>query len=155
MKTSTIHRSGAGATAIAALSATLALTAPFAAADTVSNGITILGSNYSVGNVYTVAFDVTQTGAEVQVFDQLAGASSTTQIGSSTVTSGSRQSFPWIPVGVGSHQIWATVTLNSATLPEIGPITVSVAAPDPNSGSAKSFPVLGNLISSLSSLSAK
>ncbi|MEU6579287.1 hypothetical protein [Nocardia sp. NPDC046763] len=145
------RRVGIGMTGFATLAAASALTAPSALADITNGSTTLIGSNYSAGQSYTVTSTIpVLAGATFYLVDQDVTGNN---LNSTTKTpapnwSGSTQ---WTPKTAGTHQIWVQEDLNGTTQYFSTIIAnISVAAAPASTGSAASIPVIGPLLSSLS-----
>ncbi|WP_405485872.1 hypothetical protein [Nocardia sp. NBC_00511] len=148
------HRLGLSAAGIAALSATVALAAPFAAADTSNNGMTVVGSTYQTGTAYTINVVTGLPGISAAVYDTI--GSNTVSVGTAVSSNNSTQaSIQWTPTTSGSHHLWAVLTSGSQSVPTPGPldVTVSDAPTSPlatGTGSASTLlPLITNLLNSL------
>ncbi|MEC3951884.1 hypothetical protein VMT65_02440 [Nocardia sp. CDC153] len=146
-----IRRFGLSAAGIAAISATVALTAPLAAADTASNGMTVVGSNFTTGNAYTINILTGVTGVTANVYDTVNGSNAL--VGSATSTDSAQASVQWTPTTAGSHHLWVVLTGGSQSVPTSGPVDITVADASTSTtgtGSASSlFPLIANLLGSL------
>ncbi|MVU81625.1 hypothetical protein GPX89_30845 [Nocardia sp. ET3-3] len=134
-----IRRVGLSAAGIAAISATVA--APFAAADTTANGLTVSGSGYTVGATYTITVNTGASNVSANVFDNNVSVGTASPSGSNTTAA-----IYWTPNSTGTHHI--TVQLNGSST-VVGPVDVTVAAASnsntTNTGSASSIiPMLTN-----------
>ncbi|MFE2961465.1 hypothetical protein [Nocardia tengchongensis] len=122
-----IRKAGLSAAGFAAISATIAIAAPFATADTTVNGLTVSGSGYTVGQTYTITVVTGSPSVSANVFDTT--GSSTVSIGTATPASGTATTaaINWTPTSAGTHHI--TVTLNGAgqSVP-VGPVDITVSA---------------------------
>ncbi|BAW09897.1 hypothetical protein GL305_07785 [Nocardia seriolae] len=124
-----------GAAGIAAISATVAVAAPFAAADTTANGLTVSGSNYAVGTTYTITVVTGSPGVTAAVFDTT--GSNTVGLGTATPSGTSTSAaIYWTPSAAGTHRI--SVTLSSGGQ-AVGPVDVTVTAASTSTGSAESL----------------
>ncbi|WP_327142616.1 hypothetical protein [Nocardia sp. NBC_01327] len=147
MKNTKAHRIGAVTAGIAALTAAVALAAPFAAADVTNNGLTLSGSAYQTGQTYQLSFDGSQfTGASYSVYDNVNNdPTNRVKIADGFTTSAHQQiSVNWTPNTVGAHSLWVAIGYLSAATPEPGPVNVTVTQ-GTSSGSS-----LTNLLGSLS-----
>ncbi|WP_040812557.1 hypothetical protein [Nocardia concava] len=147
-----IRRFGLSAAGIAAISATVALTAPFAAADTSSNGMTVVGSSFVTGNAYTVNIITGVTGVTANLYDTVNG--STQSIGSATSSGTTQASVQWTPTVSGSHHLWVVLTGGSQSVPTSGPVDITVtdaatSAPTGTGSASTLLPLITNLIASL------
>ncbi|MFE3053438.1 hypothetical protein [Nocardia sp. NPDC059239] len=149
-----IRRFGLGAAGIAAISATVALAAPFAAADTSNNGMTVVGSNFQTGTAYTINIITGVPGVTANVYDTNA-SNTTVSVGSATSSGSTQASVQWTPATSGSHHLWVVLSGGSQSVPTSGPVDVTVSDPSTTTtttgtGSAGSLiPLISNLLSSL------
>lgn len=147
-----IRRFGLSAAGIAAISATVALAAPFAAADTSSNGMTVVGTNFTTGTAYTINIITGVPGVTADVYDNVGG--STVAVGSATSSGSTTASVQWTPATSGSHHLWVVLTGGSQSVPTSGPVDVTVSDPSTTTttgtGSASTLiPLISNLLGSL------
>ncbi|MTE15451.1 hypothetical protein [Nocardia aurantiaca] len=142
-----IRRVGLSAAGIAAVSATVALTAPFAAADTTANGLTVSGSSYTVGQTYTITVVTGSPSVSANVYDTT--GSNTVSLGTATPAGTSTSAaIYWTPSTAGAHHI--SVALNGAGQSvTAGPVDVTVSAASTSGGTGSA----GDLIPALSALS--
>lgn len=140
------------AAVVTAAAATVALTAPFATADTSANGMTVVGNNYATGTAYTVNVITGVPGVTATVYDTL--GSDTITVGTATSPSDSSQaSVQWTPAKSGIHHLWVILSGSTQSLPTPGPVDVVVTdAPVVSPGSASSL--LPSIFSGLSSQAA-
>ncbi|MVU83648.1 hypothetical protein GPX89_41220 [Nocardia sp. ET3-3] len=151
MNASRVSRGLATAAAVAAVIAAPALTAPSALADITNGSTTLIGSNFTVGQSYTVNATIpVAPGATFYLIDQdvTGNTLNSTTKNPAPNWSGSTQ---WTPKTAGTHQIWVEEDLNGTSEYISTIITnISVAAAPASTGSASSIPVIGGLLSSLS-----
>ncbi|GAB2504742.1 hypothetical protein [Nocardia heshunensis] len=150
-----IRSIGVSAAGIAALSASVAFTAPFAAADTTASGLTVSGSSYTVGQTYTITVVTGSPSTTANIFDTVGGQ--TVSLGTATPAGTSTSAaIYWTPSAAGAHHISVTVNAASQGL-TLGPVDVTVAAASTStdSGSASSIvPILSGLSGMFSGSSA-
>ncbi|MGW4531202.1 hypothetical protein ACWEOI_09655 [Nocardia sp. NPDC004340] len=128
-----IRKAGLSAAGFAAISATIAIAAPFATADTTVNGLTVAGSGYTVGQTYTITVVTGSPSVSANVFDTT--GSNTVSIGTATPASGTATTaaINWTPTSAGTHHI--TVTLNGGgQTAAVGPVDITVSAATNNTG---------------------
>ncbi|MFE5283806.1 hypothetical protein ACFRAQ_02385 [Nocardia sp. NPDC056611] len=128
-----IRQAGLSVAGLAAISATVAIAAPFAAADTTVNGLTVAGSGYTVGKTYTITIVTGSPTVSANVFDTT--GSNTVSVGTATPATGTATTaaINWTPASAGTHHI--TVTLNGAgQSATVGPVDITVSAAAENSG---------------------
>ncbi|RMI29951.1 hypothetical protein [Nocardia stercoris] len=132
------HLAAAGITAAASIMTGLATGT--AHADATTNGMTIQGSNFQVGQTYTVTVPTTATYAQQPLKDTWSSATVTVPNPAAVGTNGFT-TFQWTPTTPGTHQLSTDPVpgLSNGT----GPLTVQVSGTGSTDPSTCGFPVAG------------
>ncbi|WP_162958155.1 hypothetical protein [Nocardia yunnanensis] len=133
------------------MSAAPTLTAPSASADITNGNSTLAGSNFTVGQSYTLSSTIPVAANATFILIDQDVTGNTLNSTTKTPISNWSGSTRWTPKTAGNHQIWVEEDINGTSQYISNIISdISVAAAPASTGSASSIPVIGSLLSSLS-----